>query len=150
MPVGFKDVCKKNETLELLPRVCTMPPEPGYCEIPRNTSSKRYFYNTQIRSCEDFPYTGCGGNENNFETLQACQERCVIGLPKGKCALSKDAGPCRGIYERYRYDLDAQDCVRFFYTGCGGNDNNFDTFEKCSEECIQVRTPLHVETHVTL
>ena len=31
--------------------------------------------------CEEFIYGGCGGNENNFETLEECNQQCN---PNGK------------------------------------------------------------------
>lgn len=37
----------------------------------------RYFFNIKSRKCEVFEYGGCHGNENNFLTLEECQEKCV-------------------------------------------------------------------------
>jgi hypothetical protein len=31
---------------------------------------KKYFYNSAAKSCQQFNYGGCGGNANNFETLE--------------------------------------------------------------------------------
>lgn len=39
-------------------------------------SLTRYFYNTASRSCTSFQFNGCGGNNNNFATLQACINYC--------------------------------------------------------------------------
>ncbi|TPP66645.1 hypothetical protein FGIG_00517 [Fasciola gigantica] len=36
----------------------------------------KYAYNWRTRRCEIFVYGGCGGNENSFDTLQKCMERC--------------------------------------------------------------------------
>lgn len=51
---------------------CDMPADPGQClaYIPR------YFYNSVTEQCETFIYGGCGGNENNYMTLTACQAAC--------------------------------------------------------------------------
>ncbi|KAK0411672.1 hypothetical protein QR680_005774 [Steinernema hermaphroditum] len=38
----------------------------------------RFYYNRDSRSCQQFQYTGLGGNENNFLTLKACEERCPV------------------------------------------------------------------------
>lgn len=40
---------------------------------------ERYFYNSTSSQCEMFIYGGCGGNENNFLTVEACQKGCGQG-----------------------------------------------------------------------
>ncbi|ESO90599.1 hypothetical protein LOTGIDRAFT_123062, partial [Lottia gigantea] len=39
---------------------------------------KRYYFNMASRECEPFIFGGCGGNENNFQTLAQCLKRCYI------------------------------------------------------------------------
>lgn len=41
----------------------------------------RYGYNSANGRCEQFIFGGCGGNANNFETAQECQEQCGGGVP---------------------------------------------------------------------
>ncbi len=36
----------------------------------------RYFFNTKTGKCEMFTYGGCGGNGNNYKTLQECTQQC--------------------------------------------------------------------------
>ncbi len=36
----------------------------------------RYFFNTKTGTCEMFTYGGCGGNGNNYKTLQECTQQC--------------------------------------------------------------------------
>lgn len=36
----------------------------------------RYFYNSTSGQCEQFIYGGCGGNKNNFESVNDCQVVC--------------------------------------------------------------------------
>ncbi|CAB3401648.1 unnamed protein product [Caenorhabditis bovis] len=52
--------------------LCTQPKRLGDC----TSSVRRYWYNAATRTCEMFQYTGCQGNDNNFPTLVACQQRC--------------------------------------------------------------------------
>ena len=55
-----------------MPAFCVEPKFVGVC----NASMTRYFYNAQTGHCELFVYSGCGGNENNFPTLEECMKTC--------------------------------------------------------------------------
>lgn len=37
---------------------------------------ERFYYDSTTRTCQQFQYTGSGGNENNFLTLRDCEARC--------------------------------------------------------------------------
>ena len=41
-----------------------------------NTNLTRYYFNTNKCDCEEFTYKGTGGNDNNFETMEACNTKC--------------------------------------------------------------------------
>lgn len=51
------------------------------------------------------------------------------------CRLGSDAGPCRGRFNRFAFDLTTNTCVTFLYGGCRGNPNNFLTHADCMEAC---------------
>ncbi|XP_053551164.1 WAP, Kazal, immunoglobulin, Kunitz and NTR domain-containing protein 1 [Bombina bombina] len=70
------------------PDPCTLPPVRGPCKVPE----WRWAYSTLMRQCFSFIYGGCQGNQNNFETRQACEERCP--LPRAK--------QCQGCHLRGR------------------------------------------------
>lgn len=53
------------------------------------------------------------------------------------CSLREDAGPCRGIYNRFAFNSESRQCVAFDYGGCRGNQNNFLTQEECETTCQQ-------------
>ncbi|CAF1007907.1 unnamed protein product [Brachionus calyciflorus] len=53
--------------------ICKQPILNGPCK----QSVARYHYNSQTKSCETFHYSGCGGNENNFGTLESCNFNCL-------------------------------------------------------------------------
>uniref|UniRef100_A0A8D0H0G1 BPTI/Kunitz inhibitor domain-containing protein n=1 Tax=Sphenodon punctatus TaxID=8508 RepID=A0A8D0H0G1_SPHPU len=57
------------------PYICSLPAEAGPCDAVFD----RFFYNVRSGKCEQFVYGGCGGNSNNFETLEKCQRRCGAG-----------------------------------------------------------------------
>ena len=48
-------------------------------------------------------------------------------------------GRCRARIDRFAFDVDKLMCVPFVYGGCGGNDNNFLSEEKCMELCKPLR-----------
>ncbi|XP_008684471.1 tissue factor pathway inhibitor 2 isoform X1 [Ursus americanus] len=54
------------------------------------------------------------------------------------CLLPPDVGPCRARIPSYYYDRYTQSCRIFFYGGCEGNANNFDTLEDCNEACSRI------------
>nr|CAD2169296.1 unnamed protein product [Meloidogyne enterolobii] len=51
------------------------------------------------------------------------------------CLLPEERGKCFGEILRFRYDIDKNDCVGFFYTGCAQNVNNFLSYESCLRAC---------------
>jgi len=48
---------------------------------------------------------------------------------------SNGSSNCRLMAKRWYYDSSAQMCRPFAWTGCGGNDNRFDTREACENQC---------------
>ena len=53
-----------------------------------------------------------------------------------ECDLSVDRGTCSGKFNRYYYDSSSGQCKMFYYTGCGGNLNNFQSLSECNKRCI--------------
>uniref|UniRef100_A0A9J2P0E9 BPTI/Kunitz inhibitor domain-containing protein n=1 Tax=Ascaris lumbricoides TaxID=6252 RepID=A0A9J2P0E9_ASCLU len=53
------------------------------------------------------------------------------------CNEYPDRGTCddRGFQVKWYYDRFAHRCREFFYGGCGGNRNRFDTFQECTNQC---------------
>ena len=37
----------------------------------------RWFFNATSKNCSMFIYGGCGGNENNFESKEDCEAKCL-------------------------------------------------------------------------
>lgn len=54
------------------------------------------------------------------------------------CLASKVVGRCRASFPRWWYNATEGDCRRFFYGGCGGNDNNYLTKDQCLKRCSGV------------
>lgn len=54
------------------PSLCALSPSPGPClaSIP--------FFHFDGIDCQPFVYGGCGGNDNRFETIEQCQQVCLV------------------------------------------------------------------------
>uniref|UniRef100_A0A915D1X8 BPTI/Kunitz inhibitor domain-containing protein n=1 Tax=Ditylenchus dipsaci TaxID=166011 RepID=A0A915D1X8_9BILA len=65
--------------------ICTQPKRLGDC----TSSVRRYWYNAGTRACELFQYTGCQGNDNNFDSLLDCQQKCRNVALEPKCPQGK-------------------------------------------------------------
>jgi hypothetical protein len=57
---------------------------PGGCQEP----SPRYYFDASTRRCTTFTYSGCGGNDNNFDSLERCEAICFDQL---RCECNLDA-----------------------------------------------------------
>ncbi|XP_022911513.1 papilin isoform X2 [Onthophagus taurus] len=140
------NLCVKDRNID----ACDQPLEEGPC---RGNFYKWYF-NKEESSCQPFRYGGCDGNNNNFDSELACKQKCdQAGRKKVKhtCHLPADLGNCSDYRERWYYDTTKKECRRFYYGGCGGNGNNFETEETCKAKCPEDTQPesTSVEPKVT-
>jgi hypothetical protein len=55
--------------------VCSRIWNPAKCQ----TDSKRFRFNAQTRTCDQFMFSGCLGNRNNFATESTCNQACSTG-----------------------------------------------------------------------
>lgn len=118
---------------------CRVAPDAGPCleQLPR------YFFDRSDSACKKFLYGGCAGNTNNFLTEGECAARCgpadKAAPPSSSkpdlCRLPADTGMCRALIERWYHHDESGECRLFNWGGCGGNDNNFSSREKCESYC---------------
>uniref|UniRef100_A0A673B5K1 BPTI/Kunitz inhibitor domain-containing protein n=1 Tax=Sphaeramia orbicularis TaxID=375764 RepID=A0A673B5K1_9TELE len=47
-----------------------------YLTGPCRAYFRRYYYDTNSKTCKVFIYGGCKGNLNNFETMSKCLQTC--------------------------------------------------------------------------
>ncbi|XP_042657115.1 WAP four-disulfide core domain protein 8-like isoform X2 [Tyto alba] len=52
--------------------ICHLPPVRGPCR----GRFRHYAYSPATGTCQPFTYSGCGGNPNNFRTVEECQRVC--------------------------------------------------------------------------
>uniref|UniRef100_A0A7R9YWK3 BPTI/Kunitz inhibitor domain-containing protein n=1 Tax=Pseudictyota dubia TaxID=2749911 RepID=A0A7R9YWK3_9STRA len=63
-----KRKCMRN------PNLCFLPSDTGPCRARK----VRYYYNLSENECKEFVYGGCRGNENRFDNVDDCGQKCVI------------------------------------------------------------------------
>lgn len=63
--------------LHIFHHSCALKKDEGPCKAMKD----RFYFDVDTGRCELFEYGGCQGNANNFETLQECDEMCLV---KGK------------------------------------------------------------------
>ena len=51
------------------------------------------------------------------------------------CTLPKKAGLCEDTLPRWYFDGPENRCMPFYYTGCEGNSNRFETRSECETTC---------------
>lgn len=58
----------------------------------------------------------------------------------GRCFLPKIEGPlrCNQLSARYWYDYTTKQCGAFWWRGCLGNENNFESWEECQNFCADI------------
>ncbi|VDP21318.1 unnamed protein product [Soboliphyme baturini] len=119
-----------------VPPVCSLDQDAGTCK----EYNVKYYYNRRNMKCELFVYTGCGGNDNKFETQQECCETCPGPRQLSPfCTMPKVVGTCRNSHLRWYFDQASQFCKLFYFSGCGGNGNNFATKLECEMNCKECK-----------
>ncbi|KFD63705.1 hypothetical protein M514_06583, partial [Trichuris suis] len=145
---------------EILSSRCLHPTDRGDC----SGHFVRYHYDSDSKTCKEFVYGGCGGTGNNFATKQECLRACAnaeaddevkkllkaertpvsiqptLILPtEDSCKQPKMRGNCNKYELRYFFNAQVGRCEFFFYSGCGGNRNNFKTLSQCELFCSKRR-----------
>lgn len=121
--------------------VCEQPLQPGPCRGNYN----RWYYDDKMGKCSNFSYGGCQGNKNHFMTQQACENSCGhLGQIKEATRICKqhlERGSCNETEARWGFSGELKVCVPFYFTGCDGNQNNFESRSECQRTCPNAFPP---------
>lgn len=110
----------------------------------------RWHYNQKAKKCQHFWYGGCGGNENRFLTEAECFSECgstVLetlskddsSISEDVCHLKYDEGTCSAYSVKWYFNINSGKCLQFWYSGCNGNGNRFNTQNDCESRCLKDR-----------
>ncbi|RVE49236.1 hypothetical protein evm_006128 [Chilo suppressalis] len=58
------------------------------------------------------------------------------------CFLRPDTGPCRADIIQWYFDVKQRKCYRFFWGGCQGNGNRFESKHECLQSCFLNKTTM--------
>ena len=136
-----EDMCiEKQPSVEL----CMKPKAEGGCSGDFN----RWYYDHRLGHCEAFSYSGCSGNNNRFLTENECQNACLhkskealtdkicqMPIETGSCMASDNENYQNQTLAQWGYSRGLRRCIPFYYTGCNGNQNRFDTKSECESYC---------------
>nr|XP_055066680.1 collagen alpha-6(VI) chain [Misgurnus anguillicaudatus] len=111
---------------------------------------QQWYYDPAVGACLLFWYGGCGGNSNRFgserECLQTCgkhkfedsvQKKEETTLSDDPCFMKQEIGPCSNYVLRWYYDIQQNECAYFWFGGCEGNGNRFNTKKQCEALCVR-------------
>jgi len=71
---------------------------------------------------------------------------CYFAMSLDRCIQpARETGPCYDYEMKYSYVSETGDCEAFYYGGCEGNDNRFDSREECEAACTSATPPTSAE-----
>ncbi|XP_064361525.1 collagen alpha-6(VI) chain [Dromaius novaehollandiae] len=94
-------------------------------------------YFTQEDGKEKKPQKHGEAQEENEENLEATVETRAAPKDYDACDLLQDSGECEDYVLKWYYNKGQKMCGQFWYGGCGGNKNRFETQEECQVLCIE-------------
>ena len=96
-------------------------------------------------NCATTPYGCChDGVAVSFgPNFEGCPDGPSLDITKASeaCSLPKERGTCRNYTVKWYFDMTYGGCTRFWYGGCEGNANRFQSQEECERTCVESEGP---------
>uniref|UniRef100_A0A4W2HT36 Collagen alpha-4(VI) chain-like n=1 Tax=Bos indicus x Bos taurus TaxID=30522 RepID=A0A4W2HT36_BOBOX len=96
---------------------------------------------TQQEALENYEKSGYDAEENHQKDpakLKKTGKERNSGNVYDPCSLAPVKGECQDYVLKWSYNQKEQACRQFWYGGCGGNANRFETKEACEAQCVPV------------
>uniref|UniRef100_A0A8C8SI02 LDL receptor related protein 11 n=1 Tax=Pelusios castaneus TaxID=367368 RepID=A0A8C8SI02_9SAUR len=93
--------------------------------------------NTQKTTVRNQPLLSLGADKSN-QSLSQGPKKPISGFMPEQCLVPPAAGPCKGHFPRWHFDVSSGTCLHFIYGGCKGNENNFLQESDCLSECVEI------------
>ncbi|KAM8774547.1 WAP four-disulfide core domain protein 8 [Rhynchonycteris naso] len=83
---GYMKCCSfgcRKRCMDPYEEPCMLPADPGNCK----NGVEHWHFDLKYLLCKPFKYGGCGGNSNNFLSMEDCMKACSSTVKKGRCPL---------------------------------------------------------------
>ncbi|KAK1880191.1 Collagen alpha-1(XXVIII) chain [Dissostichus eleginoides] len=144
----LSQICDQNDAMAFLPNSVfppmeiqpKAPEERRYNEFP---AKEHIQFELPVTSPPQSQDTGPDGSPIDTKLVKVLGS--VVGPqtpthwlkpPEKGCSLPLDPGSCRQYVVRWYYDPEANACAQFWFGGCEGNTNNFESESGCRLSCV--------------
>uniref|UniRef100_A0A3Q3M2Q9 Collagen alpha-1(XXVIII) chain n=1 Tax=Mastacembelus armatus TaxID=205130 RepID=A0A3Q3M2Q9_9TELE len=111
---------------------------PGIPEVSSNVQEPPYRTDTPTFTGDFRRVHKVVSRTNEHSSICEFDTSCFLLSPAERCSLTLDPGPCRDYVVKWYYDAIANSCAQFWFGGCLGNSNQFETEKSCRKTCVKV------------
>ncbi|XP_058687052.1 collagen alpha-6(VI) chain [Poecile atricapillus] len=131
----LEDMGKNESRIKKSMKENTKEPVSTMPEMRDDYEEDEYF--TEENAKREKPQECEKAQEKNKKNLETTVETSGACNDYDACDLVQDSGECQNYILKWYYDKEQKMCGQFWYGGCGGNKNRFETQEECGFLCIE-------------